>query len=279
MSPEQARGEEDLDQRIDVYALGVILYECLTGTVPFGGTNYLGIIQQVLQEAPEPPRRRAPDRKISEGMERVVLKALAKSRDHRYPSMEAMARDLQRVAAGETVEAPGLSSPAPSPASRRRPAGLFAAVGGVAVAGAVALALVVGRIGRPPVAPAAAALPSPPPVAAAIAAPAPPASVIVKVNSTPPGAEILDGARRLGVAPASIELARSDKPVHLTFRLVGYRDGATDLVPKIDGEQLNIELLPAKKAPRAKPKVQAAAPTPRPSGAEQLPAGTPYAPK
>jgi serine/threonine-protein kinase len=48
MSPEQARGDEDLDRRVDVWAMGVMLYECLTGEVPFRANNYLGIISQVL---------------------------------------------------------------------------------------------------------------------------------------------------------------------------------------------------------------------------------------
>src|SRR3954454_2253859 len=55
MSPEQARGDEDLDHRVDVWALGVLLYECLTGEVPFRANNYLQIISQVLTHEPLSP--------------------------------------------------------------------------------------------------------------------------------------------------------------------------------------------------------------------------------
>ncbi len=54
MSPEQARGDDDLDHRVDVYALGVIMYEASTGRVPFVGNNYLSVISQVLNETPTP---------------------------------------------------------------------------------------------------------------------------------------------------------------------------------------------------------------------------------
>jgi len=56
MSPEQARGDEDLDHRVDIYALGVIMYESATGRVPFAGTNYLSVISQVLNDEPKPVR-------------------------------------------------------------------------------------------------------------------------------------------------------------------------------------------------------------------------------
>ncbi len=61
MSPEQARGEDDLDHRVDIWALGVMLYECLTGEVPFRANNYLGIISQVLTHDAPPPSRLRPE--------------------------------------------------------------------------------------------------------------------------------------------------------------------------------------------------------------------------
>src|SRR5256885_16148965 len=82
MSPEQARGDETLDHRVDVYALGVIMYEAMSGRVPFAGTNYLSVISQVLNEHPPPLRTIRPE--ISEEFEAIVMRAMAKDRDQRY---------------------------------------------------------------------------------------------------------------------------------------------------------------------------------------------------
>jgi len=90
MSPEQARGDESLDHRIDVYALGVMLYELATGDVPFRGANYLNIVSQVLSAEIPPPRDRRPDT-ISTAFEAVILKAMAREREHRYQTMEELA--------------------------------------------------------------------------------------------------------------------------------------------------------------------------------------------
>jgi len=76
MSPEQARGDEDLDHRVDIYALGVIMYEAIAGRVPFAGTNYLSVISQVLNEDPKPVREIRPD--VSEELEAIIAKAMAK---------------------------------------------------------------------------------------------------------------------------------------------------------------------------------------------------------
>ena len=66
MSPEQARGDDDLDHRVDIYALGVIMYEAACGRVPFAGTNYLSVISQVLNSEPAPLRSLRPERAGSE---------------------------------------------------------------------------------------------------------------------------------------------------------------------------------------------------------------------
>jgi len=92
MSPEQARGDETLDHRVDVYALGVIMYEASTGQVPFVGSNYLSVISQVLNEEPKPPRMICPE--LSEEFEAIVMRAMAKDRDERYATANDLNVDL-----------------------------------------------------------------------------------------------------------------------------------------------------------------------------------------
>jgi serine/threonine-protein kinase len=90
MAPEQARGDE-LDARCDVYAVGVMLYELLTGTVPFTGNTPLNVLTAQLTQEPEEPRIRAPDRGITPALEAVVMHALSKDPRHRYATAAALA--------------------------------------------------------------------------------------------------------------------------------------------------------------------------------------------
>jgi eukaryotic-like serine/threonine-protein kinase len=118
MSPEQARGGEDVDARADIWAVGVMLYECLTGEVPFRANNYLGVISQVLTQEIVPPSRLRPELGIPPAVEAVVMRAMAKDRNDRYQDMAALERDLDRLLAGDANvglgEAP-VAAPAPLP--------------------------------------------------------------------------------------------------------------------------------------------------------------------
>ncbi len=96
MSPEQSRGTE-IDARSDIYAMGIILYELLTGRVPFNAENPLGILIKHLQEVPPAFQAIRPDLVIPEQVERYVHKMLAKSVDERPQSTEAVIREMEKL--------------------------------------------------------------------------------------------------------------------------------------------------------------------------------------
>jgi len=107
MAPEQACGRHNLvDERTDVYGLGAILYEILTGRPPFIGPKTSEVIYKVCHEAPAPPRQIAADMAAGlAGLEAVCLKALEKSPEARYASASELAQEVRRWLADEPVRA------------------------------------------------------------------------------------------------------------------------------------------------------------------------------
>jgi len=100
LSPEQARGAP-VDPRSDLYSLGIVLYEMLTGKVPFTGDTPVEIAMKHLSQVPEPPSALRPE--VPHDLDAVVMRALAKDPDQRYASAEEMDADLARVARGVSV--------------------------------------------------------------------------------------------------------------------------------------------------------------------------------
>jgi serine/threonine-protein kinase len=98
MSPEQVRGER-LDPRADVYSLGATLYRVLTGTAPFNAPSPMGVLSKHVTDPVVPPRQRAPERGLPVEADEIVLRAMAKNVEDRYPSAAAVQEALERALA------------------------------------------------------------------------------------------------------------------------------------------------------------------------------------
>jgi hypothetical protein len=187
MAPEALRGGAAAPAS-DLYALGAILYECLTGGPPHGSGSFVDLAARSLNNDPLSPRRFRPE--IPPALEAICLTALARRPQDRYADAEAFAEDLERFARGEAVKArpPGLATRAGRRLRRSPVAAATAAALGVAgIAALLAVATSGGRGGAPP---------------------APGARLVIRAD--PPGAAVLlthrDGEAlpvpvRLGAAP------------------------------------------------------------------------------
>jgi serine/threonine protein kinase len=158
MSPEQATGGE-VDERTDLYALGVVLYQMLVGHVPFRGTTPHAVLHNVIYEPPLGPRQANPN--LSPAMEGVILKAIAKQPEQRFQrgadlvralrrAVEGEARDVLAPAAPRQLAPPAARPPAPQPGRRSALPWLLGAVAALLMIGIAALLAAFVSDERPP---------------------------------------------------------------------------------------------------------------------------------
>jgi serine/threonine-protein kinase len=272
MSPEQARGETEIDLRVDVYALGVMLYEMLSGVPPFDGKNYFELLWKHGNEAPQPIETRNANVFLPDRLGAVVLKALAKEREQRYQTMDELSLALHDavpdVPASSTSAAvpslpPGstgerravhtamISSDALKPASR---APLYGLVGiaalaliGIAWAGSGSATVTPPPSTEAVVPPATLVAPLPP---TSVALDPPlgveePAIVTVSFGSTPIGAEVRQGDTVLCTTPCMQDLPRGGDQV-VVFHREGFFDETAHVTPE-EGTPVSVRLRPRRR--------------------------------
>ena len=265
MSPEQAAGKE-LDHRVDVYALGIILYECLAGRVPFEGDTFMGVLTQHLFAELPPIAEMNPQAKVSRELELVIRKALAKDPDDRYQDTEELAEAIDCALDGRLSRAtvktppsafgpPSLSYLAPVP-RRKTSRWVWAATAVGAVAALVWVAL--GPVSGP--GSEAGASPAPAETGPVVEIDEPVLGdveaeltvVNVHVATEPSGARIIldDGVVGCATTPCTLETERGST---LVIRAkLGKRRGRTAITPTQE-ETVLIELH-APKRPQPKPR-------------------------
>jgi len=204
MSPEQVQGEP-VDGRSDLYSLGCVLYEALTGRKPFRAETMAALLTQILTVDPEPPSKLDPV--VSETLDAIALRAIARDRERRYQSGRDLARDLR--ASLETSPAPPLA-----PRSRTR----WLAVAAILLALALGGGLAARQLSKP-------------------------ATGYVVSTSDPVGAEVLVDGKVVGRTPGNFEV--NEGPHEIEYRKEGYFPAqATINVPARARVTVPLDLIP-----------------------------------
>ncbi len=216
MSPEQAKGLKP-DHRVDIYAMGCILYQMIAGKTPFSADNFMSVLTKHLTEVPEPIAAETMA-DIGAPMEigRVLSLSLAKERNDRYGSIQEMAEVIREVEQGLSLT----SARAAVQAKSRK--WLYLAMGGLVCAAAVGGYFAVN--GKAEAKQEASATKQPAIVVE---------KVKITINSTPVGASVTDDkGELLGVTPWSGELAKSSERRNYTLALAGHSDKSVTFAPE-----------------------------------------------
>jgi serine/threonine-protein kinase len=216
MSPEQATGFA-VDRRTDVWAAGVILYEILTGRVPFDAESFIDLAAKIAREPPPPlPERTPRGEAIPPNVAAVAIRCLKKRPEERYSTMAAVADAIEQQAGARR------RIPIPKGSSLAVPVGLVV----LAIAGYVAVKSgIAEQAGKPENARATPSpTPQPPPRAEPPPTPKPPNHVVVEFISKPSGARVtrVDTGEVVGKAPGKFRLSRENGERKFRFNLDGY---------------------------------------------------------
>ncbi|HEV8244335.1 MAG TPA: serine/threonine-protein kinase, partial [Polyangiaceae bacterium] len=254
MSPEQAAGEP-VDHRADIYALGIVMYEMLTGRVPFEADSFMGVLSKHIYMQPTPPSQVVKSAREVGALERIVLKCLEKKPRQRYQSFDEMLADLALAmasgaiaplaegssirASGEAFElrlpgGPGFAARALSGAGRSLPlAPLWPLLGVAALVLLMIVGFMVVRATRHPSAAAAASMEKPPP--AAVGVMTVPTDAVVEPVS--PAAPAQVSRERSGHAKPGQPLATTSSPsVHGKSEAAPVRSSVTRRPGGVRGE-------------------------------------------
>jgi eukaryotic-like serine/threonine-protein kinase len=287
MSPEQAAGTS-VDQRGDIYSLGVIMYELAAAKVPFDADNFMGVLTQHMYKAPTPLREATPrPEEVSVGLEAIVMKCLAKRPEHRYQTMDELTVDIDRLLGGGLPQAAGeRGDDFAAPAAYYDAGGAAAGAprkSRVLVTVVVLLLALVAAAGialklRTPAAPLPTAgtgveaekKPAPEGISVVPAATAPVAPArIVTIATEPLDAQIFQDGKNLGQAPVNVEVPEG-KNLELQIIREGYKNARVVLDGTEGSQAIKLERVAATGRP-AKPSKPQPTSAPKPSSTKKRP--------